>query len=159
MTLKELVLDHLRHTFDQEAWQPPLALAIEGLSASQAAWKPSPERRSTWEIVRHVTHWKQAVLEAFEGRAVPSLADLERTDWPAAQGDEAAWRADVERLRAISRRLEQIVRAASDAELSEPVTTFADTDPQPRAMRLVRMATHDIYHAGQVQYLRALQGA
>lgn len=26
-------------------------------------------------------------------------------------------------------------------------------------LRLMRMATHDIYHPGQIRYLRALQGA
>lgn len=120
MTLKDLVIDHLEYTFERETWQPPLAQAIEGLTAAQAAWKPQPAGHSIWQIVCHVTLWKQAVLDGLAGR--PQDADvLERRDWDEVSGTDAEWEADVQRL--------------------------------------LRQATHDIYHAGQIQYLRALQGA
>jgi len=68
MTVKELVLDHLTYTFDKEAWQPPLGKVVQGLNAQQAAWRPAPERHSIWQIVRHVTHWKKSVLQAWDGK-------------------------------------------------------------------------------------------
>ena len=32
-------------------------------------------------------------------------------------------------------------------------------EDMPGVLRVLRMATHDAYHAGQIRYLRALQGA
>lgn len=158
MTLKDLVLDHLTYTFEKEAWQPSLALAIEGLTAPRAAWKPAPERHSIWQIVRHVTHWKQAVLDAWDGRT-PDYEALERADWQEAASDEAAWQRDVAALHAVSRILRERVEASDDAALSASTATYLDVPGQAMAIRLARMATHDIYHAGQIRCLRALQGA
>ncbi len=157
LTVKDLVVDHLEYTFEKEAWQPPLAVAIEGLTAQQAAWKPAPKRHSIWQIVRHVTHWKRAVMEAWDGD-IPDADALEKTDWGDVSGDEAAWRADVERLHTISRQLKERVQHADQSELSRPIGTYKGVREQPAAVRLLRTATHDIYHAGQIRYIRALQG-
>ncbi len=157
MTLKDLVLDHLEYTFEKEAWQPSLAMAVDGLNARQAAWKPAPGRHSIWQIVRHVTHWKQAVLAAVDGNPA-DLDALDRIDWAEASGDEGVWQADVRAVHTVSRRLIEMARAASEQDLSSPVPTGKGYPDQPLALRLVRTFTHDIYHAGQIRYLRALQG-
>jgi hypothetical protein len=54
--------------------------------------------------VRHVIHWKHAVLDAWDGTRpayrvghgpTEYAVELERTDWPKVSGNEATWRADV----------------------------------------------------------------
>jgi uncharacterized damage-inducible protein DinB len=157
MTTRELVLDHLVHTFEKEAWQPSLAMAVEGLTAAQAAWKPGPRRHSIWQIVRHITLWKQAVLDALDGR-VPSERALEQADWPEVSGDDAAWQADVCALHAVSQQLIARAAVATDEEMARPAPTYQEYPGQVLAVRLVRTFTHDSYHAGQIRYLRALQG-
>jgi uncharacterized damage-inducible protein DinB len=157
MTVKDLLLDHLEVTFEKETWQPPLGMAVAGLTARQAAWKPSPQRHSIWQIVRHVILWKQGVLDAWEGGVV-SEHDLAGRDWQEVAGDDAAWQADVRRLEEITGRIKERVQALDDAALARRIPTFADSPDQALAVRLARMATHDIYHAGQIRYLRALQG-
>ncbi len=69
LTLKELVVDHVHTTLEPEdwQWQPSLKEALEGLTAAQAAWKPTPERHSIWQIVRHLILWKRGVLDAWNG--------------------------------------------------------------------------------------------
>ncbi len=161
MTLKDLVLDHLKYTFEEESWQPPLAQAIEGLTAAQAAWKPAPQRHSIWQIVRHVTHWKRGVLDAWDGRP-HDFAEMERRDWEEISGNDAAWQAEARALHEVSRQLWTRVQAADDAVLTSLMPTYTGSSGSrtkvPRAIRIVRMATHDIYHAGQIRYIRALQG-
>jgi len=158
MTLKELVIDHLEYTFERETWQPPLAEAVAGLTAVQAAWKPRPARHSIWQIVRHVTVWKQSVLDGIAGN--PQDADaLEHSDWPEVSGDDAAWEADVRTLHEVAGELKEIALAADETTMGALVPTVRDAPSQPLMQRLLRQATHDIYHAGQIQYLRALQGA
>ncbi|MDR7420632.1 MAG: DinB family protein [Armatimonadota bacterium] len=157
MTVKDLVLDHLTYTFERDAWQPSLSHAVEGLTAAQAAWKPSPERHSIWQIVRHVILWKQGVLDAWSGK-VPDYKEFERMDWQEVTGDDAAWQADVRKLRNVSLRLKRRVQAATSAAMGKKIPTYTTVPDQVLATRLTRMATHDSYHAGQIRYVRALQG-
>jgi uncharacterized damage-inducible protein DinB len=49
-------------------------------------------------------------------------------------------------------------RALDDAGLSRRLKWYKMGVIQPLAMRIVRTTTHDIYHAGQIMYVRALQG-
>ncbi len=157
MTLRDLVLDHLEYTFEKEAWQPSLAMAVDGLTARQAAWKPGPQRHSIWQIVRHVIHWKRGTLAALDGNP-PDLEALDKSDWPEIAGDDAAWQADVRELHTVSEQLKRRVAAASDEDLEGLIPTYRGLRSQVMAIRLMRTATHDIYHAGQIRYLRALQG-
>jgi uncharacterized damage-inducible protein DinB len=160
ISVKALVLDHLKYTFEKESWQPPLSKAVEGLTAKQAAWKPAPERHSIWQIVRHVTHWKRSVVAAFEGRPL-SYEELEETDWPEASGDEAAWQADLRTLSDVTQQIRARAEALDEAALAKRRVWYEGKTEWAQAVgiRLVRMATHDIYHSGQIRYLRALQGA
>lgn len=153
---KQLLREHLEYTFEKEGWQPPLSMAVAGLTAGQAAWKPSPQRHSIWQIVRHVLHWKRGVLSAW----VEDPRDyqwMNETDWQEVGGDQDAWEADIKELHDIHvevrRRLEEI----SDEDLDQTRPWYRNTPPRPLAQRLLHMLTHDIYHAGQIQYLRALQ--
>ena len=163
MTPKELLLNHLDYTFEKEAWQPSLAMAVQGLTAAQAAWKPGSDRHSIWQIVRHVTHWKRATLNAWEGSqplfsgrsATQRLNEVVRTDWPDASGTDESWQADILALHDVSLAIREHASAASEEDLQRP---FPGEDWGPAVMRVLRMATHDIYHAGQIRYLRALQG-
>jgi uncharacterized damage-inducible protein DinB len=153
-TLKEVVLAHLEYTFEKEAWQPSLAMAVDGLTASQAAWRPGPQRHSIWQIVQHVTRWKRAALDDLSGRR-PDYDAVERADWRDTSGDDAAWQADVAALREVSAEIKAWVAARSDEDLART----REGESASLAVRIQRMATHDIYHAGQIRYLRALQGA
>ncbi len=132
-------------------------MAIAGLTAKQAAWKPAPQRHSIWQIVRHVIHWKRGVLQAWDGTP-PDYAALQKRDWGEVSGDEAAWQADVKMLHALSQQLNERVNRADQAELSGLLDTYKGRAQQPKAIRIARVATHDIYHAGQIRYIRALQG-
>lgn len=160
VTLKELVVDHVHTTLHEEdwQWQPSLSEALGGLTAAQAAWKPAPERHSIWQIVRHLILWKRGVLKAWDGDP-PDGAQLEASDWQEVAGSEADWEKDRRTLLDISSQFLTRVQSLDDAGLSRRIIWYKSGEAQPLAMRVVRTTTHDIYHAGQIRYLRALQGA
>ena len=155
-TAKELLLEHLEYTFEKEGWQPPLGMAVAGLAAEQAAWKPAPGRHSIWQIVRHVLHWKRGVLSAWVGdpRDYQWMND---SDWPEVSGDQGAWERDVKELHDMSNEFRQRLEEISDEDLDQARPWYRDVPPRALAQRLLHMFTHDVYHAGQIQYLRALQ--
>ena len=160
LTIKELVVDHVHTTLYQEdwQWQPSLSEALEGLTAAQAAWKPAPERHSIWQIVRHLILWKRGVLNAWDGDP-PDEAGLEVNDWKEVAGSEADWEKDRRTLLDISTQFLTRAQALDDAGLSRHVVWYKGGGSHPLAMRIVRTTTHDIYHSGQIRYLRALQRA
>src|SRR2546427_12204190 len=163
MTVKDILLHHLEYTFEKEAWQPSLAMAIDGLTAKQAAWKPAPERHSIWQIVRHVAHWKQATLGAWDGTRPlfsPESGDTdyyreaERTDWRDVSGDEAAWWRGCDALRPGSSRVTARTGALAAGAFLEPVPGR----DMPAVLRLLRLATPGTHHPRQNPYLRGAHG-
>ncbi len=159
VTLKELVVNHVHTTlYDEDwQWQPPLSGALRGLTAAQAAWKPAPPRHSIWQIVRHLILWKRGVLDAWDGDP-PDGKHLGASDWQDVAGSEADWERDRQTLLEISAQFLTRAQALDDAGLAREIVWYTSGHAQPLAMRLVRTTTHDIYHAGQIMYLRALQG-
>lgn len=154
MTIREVLLVQIARTYEQESWQPSLLMAIEGLTAEQAAWKPAPERHSVWQIVRHLNLWKRAVLGAWDGET-PDDEALEKADWQEVSGDQGDWEADVAALKDVSNRVRALIEEASEERL---LASFGPWD-RPLWQSAMAMATHDAYHAGQIRYVRALQGA
>lgn len=159
LTLQALVADHIHTTLEDEdwQWQPPLRRALRGLTAAEAAWKPAPARHSIWQIVRHLILWKGGVLDAWDGTP-PDGETLAAADWHEAKGRDADWDRDRRTLLEISEQFLSRARGLDDAALARPMVWYRGGNTQPLAMRLVRTTTHDLYHAGQIMYLRALQG-
>lgn len=159
LTLHALVADHVYTTLHDEKvqWQPPLSGALRGLTAAEAAWKPAPARHSIWQIVHHLILWKRAVLQAWDGDP-PDGHQIGAADWHEVAGSEGDWERDRRTLLDISAEFLSRAKALDDAGLSRRIIWYKGGWTQPLAMRVVRTTTHDIYHAGQIMYLRALQG-
>src|SRR5206468_9959867 len=83
--------------------------------------------------------------------------DLQRSDWRAASGDEREWQADVGRLYAAHRRFKDRLLSMTDEDLSRMIEPYQRKSTYPAGLRILRTATHDTYHVGQIRYLRALQ--
>lgn len=134
-------------------WGPAWKGAFEGLSAAQAAWKPSrldgeelPTVRrervhSIWQILHHVVFWREAMLAILDGNR-PSEDEIARRNWeePSEVSDDA-W-ADAKARYAASHELIANAIAKSDEN----------------AKRLADMLPHDAYHIGQVYTMRAMLG-
>ncbi len=158
MTVKEVLIYLLEYAYEKkDGAYPPLTTALVGLTAEQASWKPAPERHSIWQIVRHMTHWIEAGLDALAGR--PQVyGELERSDWGAASGNEQEWQADLARLHRHYRRFKEQLQAMSEDDLAGMLEPYRGISRYPAAIRFIKTATHDTYHIGQIRYLRALQG-
>src|SRR6516162_1988227 len=63
------ILEHLLdESYEKKAWHGPnLKGSIRGLTALQAAWRPSPRRHSIAEQVIHAAYWKYAVRRRLRG--------------------------------------------------------------------------------------------
>jgi len=146
--------------FDRKAWHgPTLRGALRGVTAGDAAWRPGPGRHNIWEIAVHAAYWKYTVTARLTG-GPRGRFPLKGSNWfvrpePAAgRGTDltVAWRHDLALLDDEHRRLREVVAALEPAGLDAPAPGSAYT----RAYLVRGVASHDLYHAGQVQLLKRL---
>src|SRR5688572_10583095 len=138
-----LLLALLDEAFDKPAWHGPnLMGSIRRLDHETASTIVIEGRKTIWEQVLHAAYWKQRVLNQLVGteRFPRSPANWPRLPQP---WTGEAWRADVALLVEIHGRLRRAVEGLGEDELT------------PRVMKYVRgAAMHDIYHAGQINWLK-----
>jgi uncharacterized damage-inducible protein DinB len=149
----ELLLDMVDEAFDRAAWHgPTLRGALRGVTAAQAGWRPARGRHSIRELTLHAAYWKYAVRRRLTGAPRGSFA-LEGSNWFAAPASRA-WKEDVRLLVEEHRLLRAAIAAYPAAALDQPI----DEKKQTAAFTIRGIAAHDLYHAGQIQLLKRLQG-
>jgi hypothetical protein len=143
--------------YDRVSWHGTnLRGSIRQVSAGEAAWRPGRGRHNIWEIVVHAAYWKYAVRRRLRGERRGSFP-LKGSNWFRRPMDssEAAWRSDVALLGEMHKKLREAIAALPLRALGKPLpggklTSFA---------LVSGIAAHDLYHAGQIQLLKALRRA
>ena len=144
-----VLFDLIDEAFDKKSWHGPnLRGSLRGVTARQAAWRPSPDRHNIWELTLHAAYWKYVVRrrltlqETREKRGSFVLPGSNFFARPVEPG-EAAWKADIDIL------------AAEQRKLRDSISKL--TAPTPAQLHMIRgSAAHDLYHAGQIRLLRRL---
>ncbi len=153
--LRDTVLAVLK-TFDTAGWHTGLGQALEGISSSQALWRPAEGQHCIWDHVNHVTVWAEELSRTLTGRPRrPELYSSLEPGWPppGEAGGDGAWQAAVDKLRAAHEGLVKTVAGLTDENLAQPSSKGA-----PRAAMIIGCANHYSYHGGQIILLRRLQG-
>ncbi len=152
-----LLLRLLDEAYERRAWHGPnLRGSLRGLSAREAAWRPSPRRHNVWELLLHAAYWKYAVRRMLTGGKRGSFP-LSGSNWiePPAPPTAKAWKAHRALLDSEHRRLRGTVAGLTPAELARrPRGSKYDVEKM-----ILGVASHDLYHAGQIQLLKALRRA
>jgi len=142
--------------FKGPAWHgTPLWGSLRGVNADVASRRPAPGRHNVWELMLHAAYWKYIVrrrLTRDESLEFPRSP----ADWPAppAVQTDGTWQSD----RALLKREHELLRAA--------VARFPAKDLGKRAWRsrwtnlqhIEGIASHDLYHCGQIQLVKRLVG-
>jgi uncharacterized damage-inducible protein DinB len=154
------IIDELSREHDGDPWHgSPLLHILEGIAASQASARPIAGGHSIWEVVLHVTAWKNEVRRRLSGA---EAALPEEGDWPEV-GDPSGerWREARGRLQRAQKDLLAAVR-----KLPEEKLYAATNDPRDRSLGagvsyyvlLHGLVQHDTYHAGQIALLKKAAG-
>lgn len=154
----ELILKIIDEAFDRKSWHGTnLRGSIRGLAAGQAAWRPKSDRKNIHEHVLHCAYWKYTIRRRLCGEKRGSFP-LKGSNWfqrpMAGKVDEDQWLADVELLVATHQSLRQAIAEVKPKMLGQPAAGGSTTVQQ----LITGIAAHDLYHAGQIQLLKRLQG-
>ncbi|MGE5277674.1 MAG: DinB family protein [Acidobacteriota bacterium] len=150
-----LLLSILDEAYERKAWHGAnLRGALRGIQAREAGWRPAPGRHSIRELVLHVAYWKYAVRRMLTGEKRGAFPEKGSNWFPRnAPPTEKAWRSDLALLEREHRRLREAIASLPAAALSR----------RPRGSKhgtaklVYGVASHDLYHTGQIQLLKVLQ--
>ena len=151
----EVLLAALDAAYDQPSWHGTnLRGAVRGVTPEQAAWRPGEDRHNIWELAVHAAYWKYDVRRRLTGAKAHTFP-LAGSDfwWRPIEGTVKEWKADLALL-------DTEHRALRDAVAKFPEKRWTEKAPRKpfKFEGLVRgVAAHDLYHAGQIQLLKALQ--
>ena len=148
-----LLLRLLDESYEKKAWQGPnLRGALRGVTARQAVWRPARSRHNIWELVLHAAYWKYATWRMLVGEKRGAFSEPGSNWFDRSSHSEKAWRADVTILDLQHRRLRAAVAGLADADLAKrrPGSKYTT------ANLVYGVASHDVYHTGQIQLMKRL---
>lgn len=150
----DLLLQVLDGAYSRHAWHGTnLRGSIRGVSLQEALWRPSPDRHNIWEIVLHTAYWKFCVR-----RHVTGLRD-EKFSRPGSNWFDLPKRSDATHFKADVALLASEHRALVQAVAKFPPARLKKTPPGLKwryEQYIYGIASHDLYHAGQIQLLKRL---
>ena len=138
--------------YNRPAWHGPnLRGSIRGVTAREAALRPSGGRHNIWELVVHAAYWKYTVRRRLLGEKRGSFS-LPGSNFFARPIDrsEKAWWADVALLESEHQKLREAVASIQPEDLDHRAR-----GSRTAVRRLIAgIAFHDVYHAGQIQLIK-----
>ena len=140
--------------FDHASWHGPnLCSAIRGVTAKQAARRPSKNRHNIWEQVLHAAYWKYSVRRRILGEKRGSFPHKGANWITPPETTPAAWRHDVQLLVDTHESMRAAIANVPYAKLHKRMPGAKAT----YFLLISGIAAHDVYHAGQIQLLKRLQ--
>ena len=143
------LLSALAQAWGPRGWQGPTVKSVlRGLSP-RTAWRRAYKGRHTiWELTLHLAYWTHVARARITGgrtafpRAPANFPRQPRTP------DPRQWRADVRLLSSEHQALVRAIRRLTPRQLSGRAGRWSVSDT------ILGVALHDVYHAGQIGYLR-----
>lgn len=147
-----ILLDLLDQAYDRKSWHGTnLRGSLLGLSEPTALWRPAKGRHNIWELIVHSAYWKYAARRRLTGEKRGSFP-LEGSNWFARSGGDDLKR-DIRLLADEHGALRAAVQQLSPGRLKQPIPGSRITP----LYLITGVASHDLYHAGQIQLLKRLQ--
>ena len=134
------------------AWHGPSLLELlDGVTAEQAAARPISDAHSIWELVNHIVAWERIATRRLQGEVIDEVAE-EVNFPPVTDTSEAAWQAALAQLAETNRLLREAIKQIDDAKLQDATPG----KQHPLYLELYGVLQHDVYHAGQLAFLKKL---
>lgn len=152
----KIILELIDQAFDHRAWHGTnLKGSVKGLDVATASWRPSKDRHNIWELILHAAYWKYVARRRLLGEKRGSF-ELKGSDFftrpSKGHSDHAALRSDIALLIETHRTLRAAVAGLANKDLA---ATPKGSTTSNLAL-IMGIASHDLYHAGQIQLLKRL---
>lgn len=152
----QYIIKSFESTLSGQPWFGRAVYEILGeVDESKAGTKPNGTEHSMLELIWHMNTWAEFVLGAVENRSVEEMKKIEANDWRNIDPKTHTWKKGIEQLRAIHTTITELLNQKSDDNfLSEVVPTRKFN----YRFMLNGLVQHNIYHLGQIAYLKKMLG-
>lgn len=137
--------------FGPGAWHgADLRAAIADLAAKDALWRPGSGRHNVAEVVVHHAACVRSVIGQLTGSDEPAFP-LEGSDWYEISNERKInWTAIVSLVESQYARLAEVVNEIGNGVRTSPLSDAERFD------LILGVTCHAVYHAGQIQLVKAL---
>jgi hypothetical protein len=150
-----LLLEVFDQAYTAPAWHgTPLKGTIRGITVRDALWRPRRGRHNIWELVLHTAYWKCLVRRRL--LRDPEIAfPRPGVNFPPLplRLDGTAWKRDRALLDEQHALLRRAIARLKPAQLGRRAWRSKWTV----AENVYGIASHDLYHAGQIQLIKRLR--
>jgi hypothetical protein len=157
-------------SWDTETWFAPLESALEGLNSTDASWQPPGGGNSIWQTVNHLNYYNALLVRQINDKtpkkresnykaAFGDIGEPADPKWkeilalntfgdPGNPADAEKWEAVLAETRLICGNLRHSLAQVNDNQLNEE-----------HVGTLARQILHNVYHIGQIVFIRKQQGS
>ncbi len=164
MAVRDLLVEQLKATFDEDGWFVAIGTAIGGVTAEQATWKREGVDHSILETLTHLNFYNERHLRKLRGEAVADgperIADTYAADTANIDG---AWRKEKARFKRVMTGwltlVEESQAAGRGVQQRRARRGTSSACEAPWVPVLTHLTLHNAYHCGQIVMTRKLQGS
>lgn len=149
------IIRNLQNTLSGEPWfGRAIYRVMEEVDPSKAFTKPQDSGHSMIELLYHMITWSGFCLKHLNKATAEEIQAEEELDWRETDPSYHSWPAGLEEFKRIHESIIAILETKNDTFLSEMV---AERNFNYRFM-LNGLIQHNIYHLGQIAYVKKLPG-
>lgn len=149
-----LLLHMVDQAYSKQAWHGPnLKGSVKGVSAEIALKRPAPGRHNIYELVCHAAYWKYIVWRKLTGVSKTKF-EIKGSNW--FRSPESADEKDWLKVRKLLDHYHDLVKRAIHDFPVELLEKQAPNSKYEYYAFICGMASHDLYHAGQIQLIKRI---
>jgi uncharacterized damage-inducible protein DinB len=152
---KEIIYieEQLKDAFEGDPWFGRNATALLVEVNEEIAFEKPNGQHSILELLWHMITWREFTISRFKKDATKDIHHFESNDWRALDhSDKSLWQQGLQRLYQTQNELLQIIGTQKDEVLDQNVEERNYTFRK----LLTGIVQHDIYHLGQIAYIKKL---
>jgi uncharacterized damage-inducible protein DinB len=147
------IITTLHAILNGEPWYGrPVMKILQEIDPSIVYKKPSENSHSLIELLYHMNTWAEFTLKRLEKVEEGDLAAFEKLDWRAIDPNEHTWEKGMAQFKVTHDLIIELLETKDDEFLSGEV----DYREYNFRFLLNGIIQHDIYHIGQIAYLKKL---
>lgn len=147
------IAEQIKETYEGDPWFGRNAKALLAEVNEQTAFEKPNGQHSIVELVWHMITWREFTISRFTKEETKDLPYFETMDWRALDhNNKRLWLEGLQRLKETQEELLKIIKAQTDELLDQNVE-----ERKYNFRKLLNgIVQHDIYHLGQIAYIKKL---
>jgi len=147
------IIRNIENTLDGEPWYGrPVYSILREIDSSIAYKKPKPDSHSLIDLLYHMLTWSEFTLKRIENDKINDLAAFEKLDWREIDPEIHDWDEALATFIATHQQIVALLQTKDDTFLGGTV----DYRQYNFRFLLNGLIQHNIYHLGQIVYLKKL---